>query len=171
MPPSVVHFIFIAGSIHLANLRSTKLETHNTLLQTSLEALSEIGNSYPVAQKASLELEGLTEKWKTSNVVEAAKLRNEQNTINGRGVLLGSGEKFEASHAFSNFLDVDFSPLKELEGYFDAWSNQQPPANFNYEHVNLGHVGNGSTLDPGTEWMPDADLGGIDEGACPWLYS
>ncbi|GKT64042.1 fungal specific transcription factor [Colletotrichum tofieldiae] len=171
MPPSVVHFIFIAGSIHLVNLRSTKLETHNTLLQSSLEALSEIGKSYPVAQKAFLELEGLTEKWRALNVAETAKLHNEQTRIHGLGVPFGNGEKFENSHAFSKFLDVDFSPLKEMEGYFDAWSKQQPSANFNYEHMNLGFVGSEPMLDPGAEWMPDANFGDIDEEACPWLYN
>ncbi|KZL87700.1 fungal specific transcription factor domain-containing protein [Colletotrichum incanum] len=171
IPPSVVHFIFIAGSIHLVNLRSTKLETHNILLQSSLEALSEIGKSYPVAQKASLELEGLTEKWRSLNVAETTKFHNEQTRIQGRGVPLGIIENFESCHAFSNFLDVDFSPLKEMEGYFDAWSNQQPSANVNYEHMNLGFVGNEPMMDPGTEWMPDTNFGNIDEAACPWLYN
>ncbi|KAK2007732.1 fungal-specific transcription factor domain-containing protein [Colletotrichum eremochloae] len=171
MPPSVVHFIFIAGSIHLVNLRSTKLESHNTLLQSSLEALSEIGKSYPVAEKASLELEGLTEKWKALNLAEAAKLHNQQNNIQTRSLPLGGGGKLPAPHAFSNFLDVDFSPLKEMEGYFDAWSNQQPAANFNYEHMDLGYTGSGPALDPGNDWMRDTDFVNMDEGTCPWLYA
>ncbi|KAK1983289.1 fungal-specific transcription factor domain-containing protein [Colletotrichum cereale] len=171
MPPSVVHFIFIAGSIHLVNLRSTKLESHNTLLQSSLEALSEIGKSYPVAQKASLELEGLTEKWKSLNLAEAAKLHNQQNNVQTRRVPLGGGEKLQPPQAFPNFLDVDFSPLKEMEGYFDAWSKQQPAASFNYEHMDLGYTGTGPSLDPGNEWMRDTDFGSMDEGTCPWLYT
>ncbi|KAK2043510.1 fungal-specific transcription factor domain-containing protein [Colletotrichum somersetense] len=171
MPPSVVHFIFIAGSIHLVNLRSTKLESHNTLLRSSLEALSEIGKSYPVAEKASLELEGLTEKWKALNLAEAAKLHNQQHNIHTRGVPLGGGGKLQAPQAFSNFLDVDFSPLKEMEGYFDAWSSQQPASNFTYEHLDLGYSGNGPTLDPGNDWMRDTGFGNMDEGTFPWLYN
>ncbi|EFQ34192.1 fungal specific transcription factor domain-containing protein [Colletotrichum graminicola] len=171
MPPSVVHFIFIAGSIHLVNLRSTKLESHNTLLQSSLEALSEIGKSYPVAEKASLELEKLTAKWKALNLAEAAKLHNKQNNIQTRGVTFGGGGKLQAPHAFSNFLDVDFSPLKEMEGYFDAWSNQQPAANISYDHLDLGYTESGPTLDLGNDWIHDADFGNMDEGTCPWLYT
>ncbi|KAK1995147.1 fungal-specific transcription factor domain-containing protein [Colletotrichum falcatum] len=172
LPPSVVHFIFIAGSIHLVNLRSTKLESHNTLLQSSLEALSEIGKSYPVAEKASLELEGLTAKWKAVNLAEAAKLHNQQNNMHARGVALGGGGggRLQAPHAFSKFLDVEFSPLKEMEGYFDAWSNQQPAAGFNYEHLDLGYTGSGPALDPESDWMRDTDFGNMDEGTCPWLY-
>ncbi|TIC94252.1 putative transcriptional regulatory protein [Colletotrichum higginsianum] len=172
LPPSAVHFIFIAGSIHLVNLRSTKLESHNTLLQSSLEALSEIGKSYPVAQMAALELEGLTEKWKSSNMPETAKpisgQRRPEENIN---VGLDNDGKVDSSHALPNFLDVNFSPLKELDGYFDSWNSQQPTVDFDYGYMDLGQAGAERALDPGMGWMSHADFGGIEGGTYPWLYN
>ncbi|KAJ0163899.1 Nitrogen assimilation transcription factor nit-4 [Colletotrichum tanaceti] len=175
LPPSAVHFIFIAGSIHLANnLRSTELGgSHDALLlQSSLEALSEIGKSYPVAQMAARELGALNEKWRSSDAPETARpVGGRRGPDEDGDVRLEDDGKVDGSRALPHFLDANFSPLKELDGYFDSWNSQQTTVDFDCGFMGLGQAaGTGPALDPGMGWMSQADFGGLDGGTYPWLY-
>ncbi|KAJ0299765.1 hypothetical protein COL516b_008882 [Colletotrichum fioriniae] len=123
MPPSIVHFIFIAGSIHLLNLRAEQPGNHEVLLQSSTEALSELGKSYPVAQKASTELESLIEKWRSAKEAEkrAAETNRAAQEVENS---MSSGRAIRPG--VSGFHDVDFSPLEELGEFMDLKKGQQP---------------------------------------------
>jgi hypothetical protein len=59
-----VHFTFIAATIHIVNFRLFKGEIHQFLLHGCLAALTEMGESYPIGQKAVCVLRDLMERWK-----------------------------------------------------------------------------------------------------------
>lgn len=50
--PNTVHITFIAATIHLINFLFTNAEPHGQLLRDCMPALSELGDSYPIANKA-----------------------------------------------------------------------------------------------------------------------
>ncbi|PYH89216.1 hypothetical protein BO71DRAFT_281152, partial [Aspergillus ellipticus CBS 707.79] len=58
-----VHIVFIAATIHLINLRLTNTECHDQLLQDCIPALTELGDSYPIAKKALDILHSLIERF------------------------------------------------------------------------------------------------------------
>lgn len=61
--PNAVRITFIAATIHLINFRLTNVESHGQLLRDCLPALSEIGDSYPMASKALNILSTLIERF------------------------------------------------------------------------------------------------------------
>lgn len=73
VPPSLVHFIFLAGSIHLVNSRLYGGTHSDQRYMPYIEALREIGKSYPIAQQASSALQGAAARWKPSNQVEKSE--------------------------------------------------------------------------------------------------
>ncbi|KXH43139.1 fungal specific transcription factor domain-containing protein [Colletotrichum salicis] len=177
MPPSVVHFIFIAGSIHLLNLRAAQPGNHEVLLQSSTEALSELGKSYPVAHKAGTELEGLIDKWRSAK--EAEKRAAETNRAAQEvGNTMSSGCAIRPG--VSDFLDIDFSPLEELGEFMDMKKGQQPatksvfemPPDIGFhEHLSLDQSGN-DCMFLGQDWLQDGTgFESMDGSGCPWMYN
>ncbi|KAK1461527.1 fungal specific transcription factor [Colletotrichum melonis] len=177
MPPSIVHFVFIAGSIHLLNLRAGQPGNHEVLLQSSTEALSELGKSYPVAQKASTELESLIEKWRSAKeaekrATETSRAAQEVENSMSSGCAIRPG--------VSGFLDIDFSPLEELGEFMDLKKGQQPatksvfdmPADIGFhEQLSLDQNGNDCMfLDQ--DWLQDGTgFESMDGSGCPWMYN
>ncbi|KXH34914.1 fungal specific transcription factor [Colletotrichum simmondsii] len=177
MPPSIVHFVFIAGSIHLLNLRAGQPGNHEVLLQSSTEALSELGKSYPVAQKASTELESLIEKWRSAKeaekrAAETSRAAQEVENSMSSGCAIRPG--------VSGFLDIDFSPLEELGEFMDLKKGQQPatksvfdmPADVGFhEQLSLDQNGNDCMfLDQ--DWLQDGTgFESMDGSGCPWMYN
>ncbi|KAK2752999.1 fungal specific transcription factor domain-containing protein [Colletotrichum kahawae] len=94
MPPSAIHFVFIAGTVHLMNSRLGGAVIHEQLLQGCLEVLSELSNSYPTSKKAHQILRDMVENWKTS---DKAKL----------GV-----QAVGAGHTFHDVLTPEWSGLR-----------------------------------------------------------
>ncbi|KAK1672127.1 fungal-specific transcription factor domain-containing protein [Colletotrichum godetiae] len=177
MPPSVVHFIFIAGSIHLLNLRAAQPGNHEALLQSSTEALSELGKSYPVAHKAGTELEGLIDKWRSAK--EAEKRAAETNRAAQEiGNTMSSGCAIRPG--VSGFLDIDFSPLEELGEFMDMKKGQQPatksvfemPPDVEFhEQLSLDQSGN-DCMFLGQDWLQDGTgFESMDGSGCPWMYN
>ncbi|OHE93129.1 fungal specific transcription factor domain-containing protein [Colletotrichum orchidophilum] len=177
LPPSVVHFIFIAGSIHLLNLRAGQSGNHDVLLQSSTEALSELGKSYPVAQKAGFELDGLIEKWRLAKeaekrAAETSRAAQEVENHIGPGCAVPPG--------VSGFMDIDFSPLEEIGEFMDMKKGQQPvtksvfdmPADIGFnEQLSLDQNGN-DCIFLGPEWLHNgAEFENMDGNGCPWLYN
>ncbi|KAK7443694.1 fungal specific transcription factor domain-containing protein [Colletotrichum acutatum] len=177
MPPSIVHFIFIAGSIHLLNLRAGQPGNHEVLLQSSTEALSELGKSYPVAQKASTELESLIEKWRSAKeaekrAAETSRAAQEVENSMSSGCAIRPG--------VSGFLDIDFSPLEELGEFMDLKKGQQPatksmfdmPADIGFhEQLSLDQNGN-DCMFLGQDWLQDGTgFESMDGSGCPWMYN
>jgi hypothetical protein len=72
-----VHFTFIAATIHIVNFRLFKGEIHQYLLHGCLAALTEMGESYPIGQKAVCVLRDLMERWKPQNET----LKPKKNTL------------------------------------------------------------------------------------------
>ncbi|KAK1499495.1 fungal specific transcription factor domain-containing protein [Colletotrichum cuscutae] len=177
MPPSIVHFVFIAGSIHLLNLRAGQPGNHEVLLQSSTGALSELGKSYPVAQKASTELESLIEKWRSAKeaekrATETSRASQEVENSMSSGCAIQPG--------VSGFLDIDFSPLEELGEFMDLKKGQQPatksvfdmPADIGFhEQLSLDQNGNDCMfLDQ--DWLQDGTgFESMDRSGCPWMYN
>ncbi|KAE8375838.1 fungal-specific transcription factor domain-containing protein [Aspergillus bertholletiae] len=65
--PNAVHITFIAATIHLINFRLTNAESHDQLLRGCIPALSELGDSYPIAQKALSILSTLIKRFVPQN--------------------------------------------------------------------------------------------------------
>ncbi|KAE8423008.1 fungal-specific transcription factor domain-containing protein [Aspergillus pseudocaelatus] len=65
--PNAVHIIFIAATIHLINFRLTNAEPHSQLLRGCIPALSELGDSYPISQKALSILSTLIKRTRTGS--------------------------------------------------------------------------------------------------------
>ncbi|PLB51482.1 hypothetical protein P170DRAFT_471414 [Aspergillus steynii IBT 23096] len=62
--PNGVHMTFIAATIHLINFRLTSHDSHGQLFWDCVKALSEMADSYPMAEKAGLVLNSLIERFK-----------------------------------------------------------------------------------------------------------
>lgn len=60
----VVHFTFIAATIHIVNFRLTQEKRHEFWLNGCLAALVEMSESYPIARRARCVLEQLLKRWK-----------------------------------------------------------------------------------------------------------
>ncbi|OLN83263.1 Nitrogen assimilation transcription factor nit-4-like protein 3 [Colletotrichum chlorophyti] len=171
MPPSVIHFIFIAGSIHLFNLRSSKIGSHSALLQSSMEALSELGKSYPVGQKAALELQSLTERWK------AAKEVDNSDSERSGGLQMDHNSMEGNPNAMSDVLQMDYSPLGNVEA-FPGTKNMclaEPAFSLSRDgeadgDMMMGQVDDDLTfLGPG--WSSDEMAFGNVDINYPWLYN
>jgi hypothetical protein len=89
-----VHFTFIAATIHIVNFRLFKGELHQFLLHGCLAALTEMGESYPIGQKAVCVLRDLMDRWKPQD--EA--LKPKKNTL--EPIIDGEGAQWPGSDCF-----------------------------------------------------------------------
>nr|XP_036577466.1 fungal specific transcription factor domain-containing protein [Colletotrichum truncatum]KAF6784437.1 fungal specific transcription factor domain-containing protein [Colletotrichum truncatum] len=160
IPQSVVPFIFIAGTIQLLLYRVTKVESYNRLLQSCTGYLSEVGNSYPVAQRALGVLEDMITNWKpfdetkhSDDITHACDESPEvTNVLNGE--IYHKMEKCQ-----ERFINSSPSELLDEFGL--------------YGEATMGHTGNDCTfLGSGMDWLSNNEVfDSIDGNICPLPYT
>lgn len=172
VPTPVVHFMFIAGSIHLVNFRLIKMPNHNRLLRISMEALVEIGKSYPIAQKAAMVLQDLVGRWRPSH--EADEPRAVQEADHSRE---------DGRNRDSDFMAIEVPASKELDGFLEGRGSQEQAEDSSpsdllsdiglCEQLTEGQVGNNYTfLGSGTDWLSDRALfDPVDSNPCSLSYT
>lgn len=162
MPPSAIHFVFIAGTIHLMNSRLGGKAIHGQPLQGCMEVLSEMNNSYPTAKKAHQILRDMTANWKTSEkskdcsqVVRASYTLHDvpMETTDQRS-------SFQVAGTIGSKAGGAQSEMTTSHRCLDASSPTDILHDVNlYDQITLGQGGNNcGFLGSGMEWFSDNDL-------------
>lgn len=162
IPPAVVHFVFLSGTIHLMNLHMTRTRSHGGLLQSCVEALDGIGESYPISRKAARSLRDMAERWKPSDI--ARRPAYERSTDPKPGESPDDG----GAH-FSDFSTTVLPPSQRFGGVSISGKNDGPlpsSGGYNmledvglYEQLTMGQGGDDCTLlGSGNDWLSDAAL-------------
>lgn len=162
MPPSAIHFIFIAGTIHLIASRLSGETSHENLLQSCMEMLSELSNSYPTSERAHQILRDMTENWKTSEKSKPS-IQTVHHSHTLHDVLeetTGQGSDFQVAGTIASKVGDVKSDMAKSQRCLDASSPTDILHDVNlYDHITLGQGGNNcGFLGSGMEWLSDNDL-------------
>ncbi|KAF3808194.1 putative transcriptional regulatory protein [Colletotrichum gloeosporioides] len=170
MPPSAIHFIFIAGTIHLMTSRLSGKAPHEHLLQSCMEMLPELSNSYPTSEKAHRILRDMSENWKNSNKsqegVQAVHVSQTFHDVLGETT--DQGSDFEVAGTIASKAGAAKSSMAKSQGCLIASSPTDILHDVNlYDEITLGQgSSNCGFLGSGMEWLSDNDLfesiGGAD---------
>ncbi|KAF5522637.1 putative transcriptional regulatory protein [Colletotrichum aenigma] len=162
MPPSAIHFIFIAGTIHLIASRLSGETPHENLLQSCMEMLSELSNSYPTSKRAHQILRDMTENWKTSEKSKSSiQAVHHSHTLHDvLGETTGQGSDFQVAGTIASKAGEVKSDMAKSQRCLDASSPTDILHDVNlYDHITLGQGGNNcGFLGSGIEWLSDNDL-------------
>lgn len=162
VPPAVLHFVFLSGTIHLINFYPTKARSHGSLLQSCVETLDEIGKSYPLAGKAARSLRELTERWKPSDISRRLGYKHSIDPEPGESPEEGGGHS-------SDFSTTGLPPSQRSGGISSTGKNSGALPHSTsydmlddvglYEQLTMGQGGDDCTiLESGTDWLSDATL-------------
>ncbi|CAI0647717.1 unnamed protein product [Colletotrichum noveboracense] len=162
MPPSAIHFVFIAGTIHLMNSRLGGQAIHDQPLQGCMEVLSEMSNSYPTSKKAHQILRDMTENWKPSEKSEDCRqVVRASYTLHDVSVeTTDQRSSFQVAGTIDSKAGGAQSELTSSHRCLDASSPTDILHDVNlYDQITLGQGGNNcGFLGSGMEWFSDNDL-------------
>ncbi|KAH0429539.1 hypothetical protein CcaCcLH18_08352 [Colletotrichum camelliae] len=159
MPPSAIHFIFIAGTVHLMNSRLGGAVIHEQLLQGCMEVLSELSNSYPTSKKAHQILRNMVENWKTSDKAKPGfQAIGAGHTFHD--VLGDSTDQRSVVGTIASNAEDAKPDMAKSQGCLDASSPTHILHDINlYDQITLGQGGsNCGFLGSGMDWLSDNDL-------------
>ncbi|KAF4844992.1 putative transcriptional regulatory protein [Colletotrichum siamense] len=162
MPPSAIHFVFIAGTIHLMNSHLGGEAIHDQPLQGCMEVLSEMSNSYPTSKKAHQILRDMIENWKTSEKFkDCSQVVRASYTLHDVPVeTTDQRSSFQVAGTIGSKAGNAQSEMTKSQRCLDA----SPPTDILhdvnlYDQLTLGQGGNNcGFLGSGMEWFSDNDL-------------
>ncbi|KAF6803078.1 fungal specific transcription factor domain-containing protein [Colletotrichum sojae] len=161
VPPAVVHFIFLSGTIHLMNLHKTRTRSHGDLLQTCVEALDGIEESYPISGKASQSLRDLAERWKPSDFGRRPAYELSTDPEPGESPDDGGGHFSDSTTGLppsQRFGGVSISGKNNGSFPSSGGYNMLEDVDI-YEQLTMGQGGDDCTLlGSGNDWLSDAAL-------------
>ncbi|KAF4902885.1 putative transcriptional regulatory protein [Colletotrichum fructicola] len=162
MPPSAIHVVFIAGTIHLINSHLGGEAIHDQPLQGCMEVLSEMSNAYPTSKKAHQILRDMTENCKTSeNPKDCSQVVRASYTLHDVPVeTTDQRSNFQVTGTIGSKAGNAQSEMTKSQRCLDASSPTDILHDVNlYDQLTLGQGGNNcGFLGSGMEWFSDNDL-------------
>ncbi|PYI09767.1 hypothetical protein BO78DRAFT_415326 [Aspergillus sclerotiicarbonarius CBS 121057] len=138
MTPNGVHITFIAATIHLINFRLTSCDSHGQLFWGCVQALEELADSYPMAQKAVHILNDLVKRFKPLESPRSKPNENadpselpDQRSNNGLNEPANENDNIRLGEAESTSLPtVDMGSQTGTQSLFWAAPDEYPDLSF-----------------------------------------